>query len=340
MEVIKVFDRPASRSFYTVAGRFLFVEAVDLRLASLVQQLFAGWQLTAISPPPRDADIEIKFFGEEPGPKIPSHLDQFEIAEGGRCYTVANGYYVQFGNSLMRLHQDNKSGRKQAKRAPAQAPVRVDVWFKQVPEVVDAELARVTSFAVCAALRRFGLFELHSAGVVEPESGAGVLIIGPSGSGKSTLTVGLATAGWPYLSDDEVLLSVDEGVVEARGFRSFFAMREIAETSGQLAFKNVFEPASVFSSQRVSEVVPRWLLFTSISGEDQTRFVPLSQAETMTRLIHACPWATYDTRIANANLDLLSRLARQVKAFALAAGSDLLEPIRAAELLNHQLRQN
>jgi hypothetical protein len=330
MEVIQVFDRPASRSFYTVAGRFLFFEAVDLRLAPLAQQLFAGWQLAPISPPPCEAEIEIKFFGDEPGPgirpEIPSHLDQFDVAEGGRCFTFANGYYLQFGNTLMRLRQDTA--------------VRVDVWFKQVPEVVDAELARVTSFAVCAALRRFGLFDLHSAGVVEPESGAGVLIIGPSGSGKSTLTFQLASAGWPYLSDDEVLLSVAEGEVEARGFRSFFAMREVEGTSERLAFKNVFEPASVFSSQRVSQVAPRWLLFTSISGEKETRFVPLSQAETMTRLIRACPWATYDTSVAGANLDLLSRLARQVNAFALAAGADLLEPTRAAELLKHQLRQN
>lgn len=330
MEVIKVFDRPASRSFYTVAGRFLFVEAIDLRLASLVQQLFAGWQLTRISPPPREAEIEIKFFGEEPGPEIPSHLEQFEVAEGGRCYTFADGYFLQFGNSLLRLYQGLK--------------VQVDVWFKQTPKVVDAELARVTSFAVCAALRRFGLFDLHSAAVVEPETGDGVLIIGPSGSGKSTLTFQLATAGWSYLSDDGVLLSIDEEVGErrvgARGFRSFFAMRELAGTAERFAFKNVFEPGDVFSSRRVSQVVPRWLLFTSISGQQETRVAELSQAETMTRLIRACPWATYDTSIAGANLDLLSRLARQVKAFALAAGKDLLEPARAAELMNQHFTSN
>jgi hypothetical protein len=57
----------------------------------------------------------------------------------------------------------------------------------------------------------------------------------------------------------------------------------------------------------------------------------------MIRLIRACPWATYDTTIAGANLDLLSRLARQVKAFAVAAGTDLLRPNRAAELLDRQL---
>lgn len=315
MEVIQVFDRPASRSYYTVAGRFLFVEAVDRRLAQLVQQLFAGWQLTPTSPPPRAAEIEIKFFGDEPGPDLPPNVNQFDIADGGRCYTEANGYYLQFANSLLRLRHD--------------PPVRVDVWIRQVPHDVDAELARVTSFAVCAALRRFGLFELHSAGVVEPSSGAGVLIVGPSGSGKSTLTFQLASAGWPYLSDDEVLLSFQDGEVEARGFRSFFAMRETAGAG----FRDVFEPADIFASERVSQVVPCWLLFTAISGKTETRITALPQAETMIRLIRACPWATYDTNIAAANLQLLSRLARQAKAFDLSAGTDLLEPARATELL-------
>src|SRR5688572_15197308 len=202
MEVIQVFDRPASRSFYTVAGRFLFIEALDLRLAPLVQQLFAGWQLMPVSPPAREAEIEVRFFCDGPAPEVRSNLEYFDIAEGGRCYREADGFYLNFGNSLMHLRQCDA--------------VRVDVWFKQVPELADAELARVTSFAVCAGLRRFGLFDLHSAAVVEPESDGGILIIGPSGSGKSTLTFQLATAGWPYLSDDEVLLSVNGGEVEAR----------------------------------------------------------------------------------------------------------------------------
>ena len=322
MEVIEVFDRPASRSFYTVAGRFLFINADDLRLAQLVQKLFAGWQLTRISPPPRDADVEIRFFADETGPEISSKLNQFAIAEGGRCFTEAGAYYLQFDNSLMRLRHD--------------VPVQIDVWLKQVPEFVDAELARVTSFAVCAGLRRFGLFDLHSAGVVVPETGAGVLLIGPSGSGKSTLAFQLASAGWPYLSDDEVLLNLTETGVEARGFRTFFALRGTASAG----LKNVFEPADVFASGLVPHVVPRWLMFTTISGEKETRFVELAQAETMKQLIRACPWATYDTTVASANLDLLSRLSRQVKSFALAAGADLLQPIRAAELLGQQLRQN
>ncbi|HEU4710591.1 MAG TPA: hypothetical protein VFS76_03460 [Pyrinomonadaceae bacterium] len=319
MEVIQVFDRPAFRSCYTVAGRFLFVDVLDHRLAQLIESLFAGWQLTPVPAAP-ERDIAIRFYSAGSAnianiePEIPPTLNRFDIADGGTCYTVADGYYLRFDNSLMRLRQS--------------VPVEVDVWVREVPESADAELARVTSFAVCAALRRFGLFDLHSAAVVEP-SGKGVLIVGSSGSGKSTLTYQLAAAGWSYLSDDEVLLSLNHGGVEARGFRSFFAMRDVASRD----FKSVFEPAAVFSSTRTPHVVPARILFTSVSGKSKTRIHPLTQSETMIRLIRACPWATYDTTVAGANLDLLSRLARQAKGFALLAGKDLLEPGRAAELL-------
>jgi len=53
----------------------------------------------------------------------------------------------------------------------------------------------------------------------------------------------------------------------------------------------------------------------------------------MMRLIRACPWATYDTAIASANLVVLSALARQATGFDLSAGRDLLVPGRGAELL-------
>jgi hypothetical protein len=239
-------------------------------------------------------------------------LDQFEVAEGGRCYTAHGGFHLQFANSLLKLADGN--------------PVFVSVFIRD-PSAV--ELARVASFAVCAALRRFGLFELHAGGVSLPDSDAGVLIIGPSGGGKSTLTLQLATAGWSYLSDDELLLSLNEDTVEARGFRSFFAL---AVAPGSL--KTRFEPLSAFSAPRVSQAVPRFLFFTSISGEETTRARELAQTETMTRLIRACPWASYDTAVAGPNLELLSRLARQARGFDLAAGNDLLDPGSASGIIS------
>jgi hypothetical protein len=54
----------------------------------------------------------------------------------------------------------------------------------------------------------------------------------------------------------------------------------------------------------------------------------------MMRLIRACPWATYDTAIASANLKVLSKLARQTKAFELRAGRDLMQSDYASDLMS------
>jgi len=314
MEVIQVFDRPASQAFYSVAGRLLFTECDNPELRKLIADLFTGWQLTPLSLPDRSPDIQIKFScGEVPFGSL-RDLDQFEIAEGGKCYTDASGLYLELGGAVVQL----VNGRS----------VTVNVSFAELPRAGNPLVGRAVSFAVCAALRRYGLFDMHSAGVVETGSGKGVLIIGPSGSGKSTLALQLVTAGWSYLSDDQLLLSLDEGVVEARGFRGFFA---VSETGARL--KQCFEPEVVLGSKRTVSAVPRALLFTQLNGESRSELNQLTQAETMTRLLRACPWATYDKSIAGANLELLSALARQARGFNLSAGRDLLEPGFAASFI-------
>lgn len=326
MNGIWVLDRPASQSFYAVAGRLLFVQSLDPQLATLIEKLFAGWQLTPVSSPDRNPDIKIVFFAAANLPDIPSGLSltQFDVADGGRLYSAGDFFYLKFEHCLLQLEPLAGSSER----------VDVAIWIKEPPSPTDAELARVTSFAVCAALRRFGMFELHGAGVVVPGSDAGVLIIGPSGSGKSTLTSQLARAGWGYLSDDELLLSLNGEGIEARGFRSFFALAANEKSN----LKSCFEPAEVFAAPRVEKIAPCFLFFTSISGTNETQLHELTQAETMARLIRACPWATYDTAIAAANLQLLSRLARQAKGFNLMAGTDLLEPEEASRILSSVCR--
>ena len=311
MQVIQVDNRPASQALYTVAGRLLFTASFNDQLRNLIEVLFAGWQLTPVSSTDRPPDIHLSFFCGDKHPRIPDNLNQFEIAGGGRCYTGGDELYLALHDSLVHLRE-----------------TKVDVWFEKLPGPRDPVLATITSFAVCAGLRRFGLFDMHSAGVVEPESAKGVLIVGPSGSGKSTLALQLALSGWGYLSDDELLLSLVEGVVEARGFRSFFAVSQ-----ADAAIKHCFEPDVSLGLKRVSHAAARVVLFVSLSGAAKSEMHKLTQAESMMRLIRACPWATYDTSIASANLEVLSTLARQAIAFELFAGRDLLEPGYAAELL-------
>lgn len=319
MEVFQVFDRPASPTLYSVAGRFLFVKSSDPDLRNLIVEFFAGWQLTPVPEPHRSPDIRISFSCGETPLEIRSDLNHFDVAEGGKCYTDGADFYLVLGDTLIHLQHGT--------------PVTIDVSLSELPVAGDTMLARATSFAVCAGLRRFGLFDLHSAGVVDPHDGKGVLIVGPSGSGKSTLAVQLAKAGWSYLSDDELLLSLEDGAVEARGFRSFFAMSTGEEGE---SFKHCFEPDTVFGARRTPQVLPRLVLFTRLNNESESRLNKLTQTETMTRLIRACPWATYDTAVASANLEVLSALARQATGFDLAAGRDLLVPGFASDLLSRQ----
>jgi hypothetical protein len=312
MEVNQVFARPASQAFYAVAGRLLFIQTFNNQLRNLIELLFAGWQLTPVSLPDRSPDLRISFFYGDKQPAIPEHLNRFEIAQGGHCYTGDNELFLALQGALVHLRETQ--------------PVAVDVFVAELPK--DPVLATMTSFAVCAGLRRFGMFDMHSAGVVEPRSDKGVLIVGPSGSGKSRLALELALAGWTYLSDDLLLLSLIDGVVQARGFRSFFAV------SNGAPLKHCFEPDVTMGLKRASQAPAGLMLFTSLNGLSESEVRKLTQAETMTRLIRACPWASYDSSITVANLEVLSALARQTVAFDLSAGRDLLQPGYAAELLS------
>src|SRR4029078_3297193 len=140
MEVFQVFDRPASQVFYSVAGRFLFVESSDQDLRNLIVELFAGWQLTPVTEPHRSPDIRINFSCGETPHEIRSDLNHFDVAEGGKCYTDGADCYLVLGDALIYLEKG--------------PPVTIDVSLSELPVEGDPMLARATSFAVCAGLRR------------------------------------------------------------------------------------------------------------------------------------------------------------------------------------------
>src|ERR1044071_583985 len=128
MEVIQVFDRPAFQSFYSVAGRFLFTECDNPELRKLIVDLFFGWQLTPISLPGRPPDIQIKFSCGEVLAGLPRDPCEFEIAEGGRCYTDASGLYLELGGAVVQLVNGSS--------------VAVHVSFTELPRFGAAILGR------------------------------------------------------------------------------------------------------------------------------------------------------------------------------------------------------
>src|SRR5215468_5727987 len=128
MEVFQVFDRPAPQSFYSVAGRLLFIESNDRELRKLIVELFAGWQLTPVPVPHRSPDIRINFLCGEMPQVISGDLNHFEVAEGGKCYTDGAGFYLVLGKTLVHLQHGN--------------PLTVDVSFSELPRAGDPALAR------------------------------------------------------------------------------------------------------------------------------------------------------------------------------------------------------
>jgi hypothetical protein len=323
----------ASPSFYDVAGRTLSVSVSDERAARAIGVYIGAFHLT---PAARSATAEIACsleFSPGPPPPLPSGLHSFDIPVGV-CRTDGQSYYM-----------DVRASRICVEPPPARQ-VRAWIGGLQPARKFDGP-GTVVPCAFQAALRRAGRYELHAAAVAEPASGAGLLLIGESNSGKSTLTLKLAQAGWRYLSDDTLLLSMADDAVEAHAFRRYFSFPDSllktmtlprAEAAMRAAVplfpdKRPLDPDVVFPGQFRARCTPRALCFPEITGEAESRLLPLAPAQVMARLIEQCPWSCYDRQSSAHHLELLSTLARQADSFVLLAGRDILDEEGRAEAL-------
>jgi hypothetical protein len=306
---------------------------VDPWAEEVIQKLFAGWYLTPVTPTEVSLDPVIAIRSTAVPPQIPRSWQSFEVAGGGVCCTDGKVSYIDIEGSIIAIDMPGRAA--------------IEVWTNGPLEIQSATLTRVVTYALSAALRRHGLFELHSGAVVNPQTGKGVLIIGPSGSGKSTLTVQLAANGWLFLTDDVLALSDEGSEVRAWPLRRCFAVTaatfrvsRLLKSHAQLNYlgaqpgdKIQFAPHDVFAMAFKENCVPRTLFFSQVTGEASSHVSLLSPGETMTRLIRMNPWSSYDRSTASDHMAVLSTLVKQTKAYSLRAGEDLLDPHRAARLV-------
>jgi hypothetical protein len=321
--------RPAFADFYAVAGRSICVESRDESAAEVFRKHFAGWHVGPLTRAPQlsapRAGARIVLHADEEAPRAPDSFDSFEAGGGAVCRTDGRTYFIEADGSAVRVGPE--------------APALVEVWVgRGLASREPAASARLVFNATMTAMRRCGLYELHAAGAVEPESGAGVLFVGPSGSGKSTTATHLAAAGWRYLSDDKLLLFDAGARVEARALRRVFAVSGRTAASGALSGREEFmdapapfdpnkmrfEPQTIFPGGFVETCAPRFVFFPVLTRERVSGTRALSQSEAMARLIRMCPWAGYDRHAARPHLGVLARLARQAESHELLAGADLL----------------
>lgn len=327
------------RTLYGVAGESLLVEAGDDWAAAAIDALFAGWHLT-----PQGGDAQaaasaavsmpaiVMRSDAAPAP-IPAGLQAFDVAGGGTCYTDGRTSYIAIDDSVVAIGK------------PGLAPV--EVWLDGPLPIEAPAMTRVVTYALAAALRQRRRFELHSGALLDPESGEGILIVGPSGSGKSTMAIHLASAGWPFLTDDVLLLSKADAEVTAWPLRrcvaitseTFAASRflqaraSLDDWERQVDDKHQFMPRDLFAGAHVGHCVPRTLVFPELTGAPDSRVSRLSAGDTMARLIRMNPWSCYDRSTASEHLAVLSALATQARSYALRAGRDLLDPEASVTLM-------
>jgi hypothetical protein len=322
---------PAIKLLYSVAGRVLLIDAEDDFSALAVSNLFERWFLSPLSSSGSNhphATIKIRCCSK--APPVPSGLIGFAVSQGGTGYTDGQTLYLDFNGSLVKI-------------GPGVCP-EAEVWLAHRYDLASEVLTQMISQALSGVLRRCGLFELHSGGVVPPGHDKAILIAGGSGSGKSTLTVQLTTCGWGYLSDDTLLIEEGHQRIEAWGLRRFFALT--ADTIAAVRFpqltapakasglKQRFEPQDYFPSGQVQCAPPGAIAFPVVTFEKKSRVRSLTPSAAMTRLLRLCPWASYDKPTAAQHLRALGRMVRQTAGFEILAGTDLLgDPLRSSDLL-------
>lgn len=325
-----MFARPALKAVYGIAGRRILIEADDAWSAEAVADLFNGWFLNPLAVnggAPPDVTMEIRC--GIPSSPIPDGLFEFEIPQDGVCYTNGSTLYLDFNGSRVVIGPGS--------------PGDIQVWIRQKYEFGSQVLAQIISQAFSAGLRRSGLFEFHSAGLVPPGQDQAVLIAGGSGSGKSTLTLQLAACGWRFLSDDTLLLEKRDHEIDVHALRKFFALTPDTITAMRLpqlkpalatgTLKGRVTPLDLFPEGQIQRSRPGAIFFPTLSYQAESRVQILTAAETMGRLLRLCPWAAYDKPTADEHLSVLAALARECAAYELLAGTDLLEDqTRAAYL--------
>jgi len=340
--------RPAMRCGYLIAGRCLLIDAQDPWSAKLADNFLRDFYL---QPQPassesagvwqRERPVEgnavpsytIRIRSESALPAVPEGLDTFEVAFG-HCHVDGATYYLEIEDSLIVVG--------------AEGGPNLEIWIGTSAYARQSlSLVNVLSYALEAALRRSGLYQLHGAGLSPPNQEMAALFVGESGSGKSTLASLLAVRGWRYLTDDALLLAQDGEEVIARGIRKFFAASETTLRASSLAglsealgppmasdpSKRRLEPMAAFPERFIESCKPGVICFTAVTGQAQSRITPLRAREAMARLIRSNPWASYDESTARDHLRLLSRLVNQCRAYTFDAGLDVLHESARAEAL-------
>lgn len=278
----------------------------------------------------------------QPGPRgeVVFQASDFAVYRSGNCY------HLRSGDSWLVL--DVAAGRAEGSLSEA--------FFASPAEVQRGLL----TFALLLLLSGQELCAVHAAGVWH--EGRGYLLAGASGAGKTTLTGALVRSGWQYLCDDSALLRRGPAGLEAVAFSRAFhcspamfghfpelsqGLRAAGRESVQVFQAPVFQAPvfqtedkrlvtadSVYPGRFRNSIRPEVVLFPEISGEPNSRLIPLDCTATMLRLLGQGVGLLHGAPAMTAQMQLLGELAQIVRGYRLLHGADVhRNPARVAALL-------
>ena len=167
-------------------------------------------------------------------------------------------------------------------------------------------------------LKRFGLYMVHAAGLAV--AGKGLLVAGQSGAGKTTLALALLRAGFDFLADDTVFLSLGKS-----GLRILAFPDEVDVTAQTLGFfpelqrqahapkpnDRLKQPICATSLYRVKpswECAPEAMIFPQPGKSSGSILTPMPKAEALVQLV--CNVLRTEPRSSQAHLDALAGLVK------------------------------
>ena len=172
-----------------------------------------------------------------------------------------------------------------------------------------ADVYSMLTVSAALLLTSLGRALVHAAAVVDPD-GAAWILAGDARSGKSTTCVTLASAGWEYLSDDQVVLATDEGDgVRVSGWLRPFHLDTAAPGREPTGERLEVLPAELGLTCWRRSAPLAGVILPVVLPSQPTRLVPVAAADALAGLVRQSPWLLACPRAAPRVFALLARAA-------------------------------
>jgi hypothetical protein len=183
------------------------------------------------------------------------------------------------------------------------------------------DLFSMCTLASALLLGRMHRALVHAAGVVAPD-GRAWLLAGDARAGKSTTSVNLISAGWRFVSDDNVVLfRGPDGAPWVEGWPRPFHLDEGWEAGTPLHRRGEVDPHARWPGRWVRTAPLAGLLFPRVAADRPTELAPAPAPEALVALMRQSPWLLADRACAPEVLASL-RAACELPAYALRLGLD------------------